>query len=136
MFKMAVDEQVKYRIFHRSKLLAAARAARDELITQLIQTKTCQAPPAFLEAVQIPVVDRTGDTLAQQVCALVLSDTDKIIITFRSSTTRQLRVYLSSSPAPDPEPPPALPVAGPETRAKTRWRKFWNAKIPYRARSI
>jgi hypothetical protein len=135
MFKMVVDEQGRYRIAHRPRLLAAAKAARDELITQLTQTKTRQVSPAFLKAVQIPAEGRTGDTLAQRVCTLILSETGKPIITFGSATTRQLRLYLSPSPAPDPEPPPALPMAGPETGAKTQWRKFWNAKIPHRARS-
>lgn len=136
MFKMVVDEHDNYRVTHRPRPLTAAKTARDELIIQLLQTKTRRVSPTFLKAVQIPAVGTNGDTLAQRVCSLALFDTGKTIVTFGSATTRQLRRYLSHPPAPDPEPPPAPSTSGPETGAKANWRTFWNAKIPHRARSI
>lgn len=134
LFSLEIDGQKKYRVNHKHKLPIKLQCARDDLLTQLTQTKTRRISQTYLMATQSPPIGTNDDFVAKRILSLPLLTSGKTIVTFAMATTKQFRLFLS--PTPDPEPPPPTSSFCPEIGSKSSWRKFWRAKIPHRARTF
>ncbi|KAH7034454.1 hypothetical protein BKA57DRAFT_540438 [Linnemannia elongata] len=134
LFALEIDGNNKFKVTYKRRLTRKSKSIRDDLITQLAGTNTRRMSQPYLEAIQTPHVGVVGDRLAQSIRSLILLDNGKTKVTLWTTSTRQIRQYLS--PPPDPELPPNPSSMHLESGTKSQWRKFWKTKIPHRARTF